>query len=46
MPIISQDSQIQLLVDFIVFKLKKDGTNKKSDGKKTCDELGYDIADF
>lgn len=24
--IISQDSQVQLLVDFIVFKLKKDGT--------------------
>lgn len=35
-----------MLVDFIVFKLKKDGTNKKSDGKKTWDELGYDIAEF
>lgn len=29
-----------------MFKLKKDGTTKKSDGKKTWDELGYDIAEF
>ena len=33
-------------MDFIIFKLKKDGTHKKSDGKKTWDELGYDIAEF
>lgn len=31
---------MQLLVDFIVFKLKK------SAGKKIWDQLGYDIQDF
>lgn len=39
-PIICQDSSVQLLVDFIVFKLKK------ASGKKTWDELGYDIKEF
>ena len=39
-PIICQDSSAQLLVDFIVFKLKK------ASSKKTWDQLGYDIQDF
>lgn len=39
-PIICQDSSAQLLVDFIVFKLKK------ASGKKIWDQLGYDIQDF
>ena len=39
-PIICQDSSVQLLVDFIVFKLKK------ASAKKTWDQLGYDIQDF
>lgn len=39
-PIICQDSSVQLLVDFIVFKLKK------ASAKKTWDQLGYDIPDF
>jgi hypothetical protein len=37
LPIICQDSSVQLLVDFIVFKLKKSST------KKIWDQLGYDI---
>jgi len=32
---------VQLLVDYIVFKLKKDESNKK-----TWDDLGYDIKEF
>jgi len=39
-PINSQESSIQLLVDFIVFKLKKEKTAKK------WDSLGMDIKDF
>lgn len=40
-PINSQESSVQLLVDFIVFKLKKDEKHKK-----TWDDLGYDIKEF
>lgn len=40
-PINSQESTVMLLVDFIVFKLKKDEQHKKS-----WDDLGYDIKDF
>ena len=40
-PINSKESSVQLLVDYIIFKLKKD-----EDNKKTWDDLGYDIAEF
>lgn len=40
-PINSQESSVQLLVDFIIFKLKKDEKHKK-----TWDDLGYDIKEF
>lgn len=38
-PIDCQESSVQLLVDYIVFKLKKKNS-------KTWDDLGYDIAQF
>ena len=39
-PIDCKESSVQLLVDFIVFKLKK------KDVKKSWDDLGYDIQEF
>ena len=39
-PINSQESSVQLLVDYIIFKLKKE------DKKKTWDSVGYDIQEF
>ena len=42
-PIISKDSSIQLLVDYIIFKLKKDPSEGKTG---TWDDVGYDIQNF
>jgi len=45
LPINCQESSAQLLVDFIVFKLKK-CDKIKSNGNKTWDDVGYDIQEF
>ena len=45
MPINCQESSVQLLVDFIIFKLKK-CDKIKSNATKTWDDVGYDIQEF
>ena len=45
LPIVCQESSVQLLVDYIIFKLKKD-PSQKSNATKTWESLGYDIAEF
>lgn len=45
-PIVSKDSSVQLLVDYIIFKLKKDGSANPADAKTTWDQVGYDIKNF
>mmetsp|Transcript_17270 Transcript_17270/g.29081 ORF Transcript_17270/g.29081 Transcript_17270/m.29081 type:complete len:112 (-) Transcript_17270:275-610(-) len=44
-PIDSKESSVQLLVDYIVFKLKKDMKLAANGGKK-WDQLGYQIREF
>ena len=44
-PINCQESSVQLLVDFIIFRIKK-CDKVKANASKTWDDVGYDIQNF